>query len=280
MITARSRCAALFRLEAMVLVLIAVAAILRPALAQTSGGADAPAAVERRVVLRVLTEGDYPPFNYYDDEGVLTGFNVDLARALCLEMSVACDIQVRPWEDLLGAAQRGEADAVIAGHVVSAKSLKQVDFTDRYFHTAARFAGRKDGQKLEITPDGLEGKRIAVAKGTAHEAYLAEFFRLASIQTFETPERARDALAQGKADVVFDDAVALVLWLNGTASKDCCELRGGPFLEPRFFGEGVAIAVPRSDPKLRIDLNVALKRVRASGRIDELMMQYFRTRLY
>jgi polar amino acid transport system substrate-binding protein len=260
---------------------IALAGLAATVAAQTTQQATEPAAtVERRVVLRVLTEGEFPPFNYYDDEGVLTGFNVDLARALCLEMSVACDIQVRPWEELLTAAAKGEADAVIAGHVVSAKALKQVDFTDRYFHTAARFAGRRDGARLEITPDGLEGRRIGVTKGSAHEAYLAEFFRLGQIQAFDTGERAREALAQGKVDLIFDDGIGLVLWINGTSSKDCCELRGGPFLESRYFGEGIGIAVPKSDTKLKADLNAALRRVRTSGRFDELMLQYFRTRLY
>jgi polar amino acid transport system substrate-binding protein len=235
---------------------------------------------ERRVVLRVATEGDFPPFNYLDDEGVLTGFNVDLARALCLEMNVACDIQMRPWEELLGAAARGETDAVMAGHVVSAKALKLVDFSDRYLHTAARFAARRDAAKLDITPDGVEGKRIAVIKGTAHEAYLAEFFRLGRIQAFESSELAREALIGGKVDLLFDDGISLTLWIAGAVSKECCEMRGGPFLEPRYFGEGVAIAVPKSEQKLKSDINAALKRVRASGRFDEIVVQYFRTRLY
>lgn len=260
--------------------MLALAGIAPCVMAQTAPLPESSPTAERRVVLRVLTEGEYPPFNYFDDEGVLTGFNVDLARAICLELNVACDIQVRPWEELLVAVARGEADAAIAGHVVNARALKLVDFTDRYFHTAARFAGPREGIKLEITPDGLEGRRIGVVKGTAHEAYLTEFFRLGQIQPFETPERARDALMQGKLDLVFDDGVSLVLWINGTASKECCELRGGPFLEPRYFGEGIAIAVPKSDPKLKSDLNGALRRVRASGRVDELMLQYFRTRLY
>lgn len=250
------------------------------AIGQGAPAAEKAPAVERRVVMRFLTESEFPPFNFYDDEGVLTGFNVDLARALCLELNVACDIQVREWEELLPALTRGEADAVIAAHVVNAKALRTVDFTDRYFHTAARFAGPREGTKPEITPDGLEGKRIGVVKGTAHEAYLAEFFRLGQIQAFDTSDRAREALIQGKLDVIFDDGISLVLWLNGTASKDCCELRGGPFLEPRFFGEGIAIAIPKGDARLKSDLNGALKRVRASGRLDELMMQYFKTRLY
>lgn len=273
----RRLCAALF---AMIVVIGAAMPVWSQTAPSPASDAPAIAVAERRVLLRFATEGDFPPFNYHDDEGVLTGFNVDLARALCLEMSVACDIQTRQWEELLGAAAKGEVDAVIAAHVVSAKALMQVDFTDRYFHTAARFAGRRDGARLEITPDGLEGKRIGVAKGTAHEAYLAEFFRLGHIEAFDTAERAKEALVLGKVDLVFDDGVGLVLWINGTASKECCELRGGPFLEPRYFGEGIAIAVPKSDSKLRAELNGALKRVRTSGRFDELMLQYFRTRLY
>jgi polar amino acid transport system substrate-binding protein len=253
------------------------------ALAQAQVGPvpeEPPAATDKRVVLRVVTEGDYPPFNYFDEEGVLTGFNVDLARALCLELNVTCDIQVKAWEALLPAAAKGEADAVIAGHIVSSKALKSVDFTDRYFHTAARFSGRREGDKPEITPDGVEGRRIGIVKGTVHEAYLSEFFRLGRLVAFETPELARDALMQKSVDLLFDDGISLALWLNGTASKECCELRGGPFLEPRFFGDGLAIAVPKSDPQLRGQLNSALKRVRASGRFDELVLQYFRTRLY
>ena len=268
-------------------VLLLTGLLLGPATAQQPPAptgdptADAAnAAPERRVVLRFLTEGEFPPFNYYDDEGVLTGFNVDLARAICLELNVPCDIQVKPWEELLPAIARGEADAAIAGHVVSARALRSVAFTDRYFNMAARFAGPKSGGKLDITPDGLEGKRIGVVKGTAHEAYLAEFFRLGQFQGFDTTERAREALLLGKLDLIFDDGVSLVLWINGTASRECCELRGGPFLEPRYFGDGMAIAVPRLDTRLRADLNGALKRVRAGGRFDELMMQYFRTRLY
>ena len=240
----------------------------------------APPAPARRVILRVLTEADFPPFNFYDDEGVLTGFNVDLSRALCLELTVTCDIQVRKWEELLPAVAKGEGDAVIASHVVTAKALRTVDFTDRYFHTAARFAGRRDGTKLEITPDGIEGKRIGVIKGTAHEAYLTEFFRLGRITVFDSAEATLEALAQGKVDLVFDDGIALALWINGTASKECCELRGGPFLEPRYFGEGIAIAIAKTDPELKLQLNNALKRVRSSGRFDELVLQYFRTRLY
>jgi polar amino acid transport system substrate-binding protein len=235
---------------------------------------------ERRLVLRFLTEADFPPFNYYDDDGVLTGFNVDLARAICIDVGAACDIQVRPWEELLSAMNRGEADAVIASHAVSAPALGMVDFTDRYFHTPGRFAGRRDGPKFDITPEGLGGRKIGVARGTAHEAYLRAFFRDSKIQAFENSELARDGLILGNVDVVFDDGISLAFWVGGTSSKDCCELKGGAFHEPKFFGDGIAIAVPKRDPQLKVLLNSALRRIRASGRYEELVLRYFPNRVY
>jgi polar amino acid transport system substrate-binding protein len=269
---------------------IGLACLSEPALAQDAGsspqlsaGKSAPQATDaapRRVVIRFLTDSDFPPFDFYDEDGVLVGFNVDLARAICLEVNTSCDIKARPWEELFSGLKNGEADAVIAGHKVTAAALKEVDFTDRYFHTPGRFAGRKDSAKVDMTPGGLDGKRIAVARGTAHEAFLKTFFRDSPLAIYENADLAREALAAGKVDFLFDDGISLAFWLNGTLSRQCCEMRGGPFLEPKFFGDGIAIAVPKNDPQIRLLLNKALDRVRASGRFEELVQRYFPVRIY
>ncbi|RUP09517.1 transporter substrate-binding domain-containing protein [Hyphomicrobium sp.] len=254
------------------------AAPVRVAAASTPPPADA--APTRRVVIRFLTDSDFPPFNFYDEDGVLVGFNIDLARAICLELGTSCDIKARPWEELFTDLKKGEADAVIAAHKVTVSALKDVDFTDRYFHTPGRFAGRKDEPQVEMSPSGLDGKRIAVARGTAHEAFLKAFFRDSPLAIYENADLAREALAAGKADFIFDDGISLAFWLNGTLSRQCCEMRGGPYLEPKFFGDGIAIAVPKSDPGIRLLLNKALDRVRASGRFEELVQRYFPVRIY
>lgn len=234
----------------------------------------------RRVAIRFLTDSDFPPFHYYDEDNVLTGFNVDIARAICLELGAACDIQVRPWAELLPALKKGEADAVIASHTASANALKVVDFSEPYYFTPGRFAGKRGGSPVDATPDGLEGMRIAVAKGTAHEAYLRAFFRDSSLRTYETPELARDALVAGAVDLLFDDGISLAFWLNGIASKACCEFKGGPFAEPRYFGDGIGIAVNRDDVQLKGMINTALNRLRQSGRYEELLLRYFPQRAF
>ena len=106
------------------------------------------------------------------------------------------------------------------------------------------------------------------------------FFRDSSIRTYATPELARDALITGAVELLFDDGINLAFWLNGTASKACCEFKGGPFAEPKYFGDGVAIAVGREDLQLKSLINSALRRMRATGRLEELVLRYFPLRAF
>ncbi len=258
---------------------LAQSALIAPALAQIAPPAES-SDLPRRVAIRFLTDSDYPPFHYYDEEGALTGFNVDIARAVCFELAAACDIQVRPWGELVAALKRGDTDAVIASHTITATALAEVDFSDRYYHTPAWLAGRRGGNTLVPTPEGLEGLRIGVSKNGPHEAYLKAFFRDSAIVPFDSPELARDALTAGKVDLIFDDGISLAFWLNGTLSRACCELKGGPFHEPKFFGDGVGVMVRKQDPQLKGLINQALRRLRESGRYEELMLRYFPSRIY
>lgn len=248
---------------------------------ETSSAAPVEAGeLPKRVAIRFLTDSDFPPFFYNDEEGVLTGFNIDIARGVCLELSVACEIQTRPWADLVGALKRGEADAVIASHTITPQLLAEVDFSDRYYFTPAWLAGRKGGERVIPTPEGLEGKSIGVVKGSPHEAYVRTFFRDSAVASFDSAELARDALADGKVAFLLDDGISLGFWINGSLSRECCELKGGPFVEPKFFGDGIGIMVRKDDPQLKTLINQALRRVRDSGRYEELMLRYFPNRVY
>ena len=88
-------------------------------------------------------------------------------------------------------------------------------------------------------------------------------------------ESTRFALKNGDVDLMFGDGIALAFWLNGTDSNGCCVFRGGPYLESRFFGEGVGIAVRRGNDLLRRAFNWALFRLWEKGRFTDLWLRYF-----
>jgi polar amino acid transport system substrate-binding protein len=134
----------------------------------------------------------------------------------------------------------------------------------------------KRGSELpEIAPEKLAGTRIAVVSGTAHEAYLKLLFAGVDLRPYSSDEAAREALKSGEVQLLFGDGIQLAFWLNGVDSANCCAFVGGPYLESRYFGESVSIAVRRGNDPLRQALNWALSRLWETGRFTDLWLRYF-----
>ena len=286
-----ARANALFTLAVCVLVSL-------PMLAAGPAGAQAPGAVppvpvvrvpgfwdprrrperpdlSRLTVIRFLTETDYPPFNFAGPDGNPQGFNVDLARMMCEELKVGCTIQMRRFETLLGSLNENRGDAVIASLAATTEARARVDFSDPYYRTPARFVARRDSAIDDPLPEKLEGRKVAVVAGTAHEAYLKALFTEVEVRPYPSAEVARLALRRGDVDLLFGDAISLAFWLNGTDSENCCAFRGGPYLDSRYFGEGIGIAVRKGNDAMRLGLNWALFRLWEQGRFTDLWLRYF-----
>jgi polar amino acid transport system substrate-binding protein len=230
--------------------------------------------------LRFITTDDFPPFDFIDAEGHLTGFNVDLARAICSELGIPCTIQARAFADLPDRLTSKAADAAIAGIAITADARQKLDFSDVYLRTPARFVVRKDEANFTPTPAGLKGKTIGVVEHSAHEAYLAAMFPEVARKLYPTPDAAREALAKGEVDAHFGDGMQLSFWLQSEASANCCMFAGGPYLEQRFFGQGYAIAVAKGATDTKRALNAALQAIYEKGIYAELYLRYFPVSFY
>ena len=231
--------------------------------------------LSRIQTIRFLTDLDYPPFDYAGQDGNPAGFNVDLARRICDEIKVSCTIQARPFNTLLDALNENRGDAVIASIAPTAETRRRADFSDPYYRTPARFVARADSALGDVLPERLEGVKVAVIAGTAHEAFLKAMFTEVEVRPYPNAEAARDALRRKDVDLLFGDGIALAFWLNGTDSGGCCAFRGGPFLESRYFGEGIGIAVKRGNDLMRQTLNWALFRLWENGSYTDLWLRYF-----
>ncbi len=148
--------------------------------------------------IRFLTDDDYPPLDFALADGSLSGFNVDIARAICEELHIGCTIQARRWDTLIDSLETGKGDAVIASISANAAARARIDFTQPYYQTPARFATRKDSPLTDATPDALAGKAIGVVAGSAHQSYLATFFPRAVAKTYPSFAALHDALKGGR----------------------------------------------------------------------------------
>lgn len=234
--------------------------------------------------LVVLTEGDYPPFNFQKN-GELSGFDVELAGALCERLAAECRFERRPWNDLVPALKRGEGHAVMASMLIpvagreSPAADREVIFTDSYYSTPGRFAARRGDAPPAATASGLAGRRIGVQAGSVHQAYALARFATADLVPFKRIEEAEDALARGKVDLIFADRNALLRWIADTGSA-CCGLVGPDYADPAYFGEGAGIVLRAEDTKLRDSMNAALAALVADGTYARISARYFSASIY
>lgn len=226
-------------------------------------------------VVRWATGDDYPPFHYIDADGQPAGFAVDLARAVCSELKIACTLQAWRWDTLLDTIDKRQADVILAMVRPTPELRSRFAMSGRVHQTPARFVARSDKAPAEVTPEALAGRVVAVVEGSAHEAFLKAFFPKAKLKPFDKTDAARAAVKDGEADLAFGDAVSLAFWLNGTSSAGCCRFVGGPYVDARYFGEGVGVLLKPGDEKLRQAIDYALQRLDESGAYAEIYLKHF-----
>lgn len=229
--------------------------------------------------IRFLLSGDFPPFSFLDEGGRLVGYDVDLVRVLCTELGAGCTLQMRPFGELVHALDEKRGDAILSGLVVDAKARERLDTTDAYLTTPGRFVAAR-GATLEATPEGLAGRWISVVSGSVHEAFVLSRFPGAHVAAYPDETAARDALRDARVSAHFGDAIGLSFWLDGEASRGCCDFAGAAWLEPAVFGEGLRIAVAKSNQRLKRHLDWALRKAAIDGRLGELHLRWFPRNYY
>jgi polar amino acid transport system substrate-binding protein len=225
--------------------------------------------------LRFLTEDDYPPFHFALPDGTLSGFDVDLARAICEELKITCTIQARRFDTLIDALNDDQGDALMAAIRIDSQTRAKLDFSGPYYTTPARFVSQNAMAAEPATPESLRDKTVGVQTKSAHEAYLERFFPNTIRKSYESQKLLREALMKGEIDTIFGDGISLSLWLDSQDGRRCCGFRGGPFMDTRFFGEGVGIAVKKGNSQLRQVLDYALASLAARGTYSNLYLKYF-----
>jgi polar amino acid transport system substrate-binding protein len=225
--------------------------------------------------VRFLVDDEFPPLQFAGPDGAPTGFSIELARAACERLAITCTVQVRRFDTLLDALADRNGDVVVAAIPITAELRQRFGVTLPYFRIPARFAVSKAGKTPGPQAKALEGKSVAVLAGTAHEAYVRAFAAGAAIRQFPDLPSAEAALKAGQVDYLFADGLSLALWIGGTDSAECCVLAGGPYLESRFFGEGMGFVLRKEDANLRQAFDFALQRLWDEGKFAELYLRFF-----
>ena len=252
------------------------AAALGAALAFGAAAADA----KEWKKVRIGVEGAYPPFSNVDTNGELVGFDIDIANALCAEMKVECTMVAQDWDGIIPALMARKYDAIIASMSITEERKKKVDFSDKYYNTPAKFV-RKKGSGIEITKEGLAGKKVGVQRATTHSSFVeGEYSDTVEIKMYGTQDEAYLDMTAGRLDLLLADSIALDDGFLKTDAGADYEFVGPDFSDPKYFGEGAGIAVRKGEDDLREMLNAAIKAIRENGVYEEINSKYFDFDIY
>lgn len=236
------------------------------------------AAAADKPVLRVAVDAPYPPFAMVDEEGRLTGFDVDIALALCKEMKRECEVKAIPFDSLLPEIVAGTIDIAVAGMGASEERSKLVDFTERYFRSLSVFIERA-GTLKELTPESIKGLHVGTQEDTLQSSYLQKTYGdNITLVTVASYTEIFSMLKKGEVDLVLVDGLPGYNYLK---SEDGAGLETiGEPIESGSVMDWASIAVSKTQPGLRDALNAAIQAIRRNGEYGKINRKYFDFNIY
>lgn len=213
--------------------------------------------------LVMATNAEFPPYEYHEGDAIV-GIDVEICKAIAEEMGKTLVIEDMQFDSVITSVQTGKADLGAAGLTVTEDRLKNINFSESYA-TAAQVIIVPTGSDI-ASPDDLEGKRIGVQLGTTGDIY-AEDIADATIERYNKGFEAVQALLQGKIDAVIIDNEPAKVYVE--QNPDTLIV-----VDEAFTYEEYAIAISKENTQLLDDVNAAIKKLKESGKLDEIVNKY------
>ncbi len=242
------------------LIAMAVAAIAAPAFA-----AD----------LKVAVDPTYEPFTYKTPQGELTGFDVDIAKAVCEQIKRKCVFVEQVWDSMIPGLQAKKYDAIVSSMSMTDERRRVVDFSDRYYKTPSAIVVKKD---VPYTgPASLKGKKIGVLKGSTQEKWANGELKPAGVTVvpYEAQDQVYLDINSGRLDGTVADKVEVHGgFLRKPEGKDYGYV-GPDQYETKYYGDGIGIAIRKNQGDLKKQINEAIKTIRSNGTYTTIAKKYF-----
>jgi polar amino acid transport system substrate-binding protein/arginine/ornithine transport system substrate-binding protein len=223
--------------------------------------------------LRIGVEGNYPPFSQVAPDGTLSGFDIDMAKAICAELKVECQLVQQEWDGMIPALNAKKFDIIVASMTITPKRLEVVDFSVPYYDVPSRFVA-KAGAFADYRPESLKGKTVIVLRNSPRAEWLAKNYPGVSVLAVDKEPAVYLELAAGRGDIAFGSSVVSAeAFLKKPEGRGYAQVGEPVRLEGGTGGVGIALRKGEAELKARIDAAIAA--MKADGRYDAMQKKYF-----
>ena len=232
-------------------------------------------AVTTPAELKVAIDPTYEPFTFKTADGQPTGFDVDIANALCEQIKRKCVFVEQVWDSMIPGLNAKKYDVIISSMSITDDRMKEVDFTDKYYNTPSRIVLKKGTKFTDAA--SIKGKKIGVLKGSTQEKYALGELKTAGVvvNSYEAQDQVYLDIKSGRLDGTVADYMEVTGGFLSKPEGAKYELVGPDLKDPKYFGYGAGIALRKGEDGLKAELNAAIKAIRSAPTYKTINDKYF-----
>lgn len=225
--------------------------------------------------LKVAIDPTYEPFTYKTPDGKPTGFDVDIANAVCAEIKRKCVFVEQVWDSMIPGLQARKYDVIVSSLSMTEERKRVIDFSDRYYKTPSAIVVKKG--TAYTGPASLKGKRIGVLKGSTQEKWALGELKPAGVNIipYEAQDQVYLDINAGRLDGTVADKVEVHGgFLRKPEGKDYGYV-GPDQYDTKYYGDGIGIGMRKGQKELKDQINQAIKTIRSNGTYSTIAKKYF-----
>jgi arginine/ornithine transport system substrate-binding protein len=258
---------------------LAVLSMLAACGKKEEAAAPAPAPAAEPVVaapaeLKVAIDPTYEPFTFKTADGQPTGFDVDIANALCEQIKRKCVFVEQVWDSMIPGLNAKKYDVIISSMSATDERKQEIDFSDKYYQTPSRVVLKKGTKFTDAA--SIKGKKIGVLKGSTQEKYALDNLKPAGVvvNSYEAQDQVYLDIKSGRLDGTVADYLEVTGGFLSKPEGAKYELVGPVLSDVKYFA-GAAVALRKGEDTLKGELNEAIKTIRGNGTYKTINDKYF-----
>ena len=234
-----------------------------------TGGSDLLQRINNGGTINVGTEGTYPPFTYHDESGKLTGYDVEVTRAVADKLGVKVEFQETQWDAMLAGLDAKRFD-MVANQVslTTPERLAKYDKAQAYSWSGAVVLAPKDDNRYSSW-EALKGLRSAQSL-TSNYGELAERYQ-AEVIPVDGMAQAIQLVKQDRADFTMNDNLAILDYLKKFPDA-ALEIK---LTAPVSEQTGSGLVLIKGDDAVLAKLDEAMAALAADGTLTKLSQEFF-----
>ncbi|MCP2035603.1 cystine transport system substrate-binding protein [Planomicrobium sp. HSC-17F08] len=224
--------------------------------------------IEEAGKIVVGTEGLYYPITYHDETTKeLTGYDVEVARALGEKLGLEVEFKEMEFDGLLPALRNGQIDIAANDFAITDERKEKFDFTIPVKHSyGSAIVRESDNSGIESVED-LKGKKVGGSATSNYSKFAQE--QGAEVIVYTGSDTVLPEIVNGRVDATLNDYLVLMRSLE-QYDKPGLKLAEGV----KFSFSSSAIVMPKDSPELKEKLDAALEELLADGTLKEISTKF------